>query len=381
LVNHNRFFIIFIAALTNTMKIQIKLHQTIIVLFSLVLIACSGSDFDKRLLVKAAGKPGEIILVMDSIQWKGELGTAMRRALNTEVPGLGRPEPLFLVRYIEPTLFNSVLNKTKNIILVATLDSKTKGGSVVRNFMSPNYIQENPDKFVISQKDIYASDQEVLYLFSASAGELADRIDNNQSLIRNFFNQKEKERLLQSMYVAKERTGFSSKMKEEHGFDLRIPNGYRLEANQPNFVWFRSPGEIDKNIFVYQTQYTNESVFENRNIISLRNEVAGENIFEDPADPSSFVTTDTINISSVFRLVKFNEKFSKEVRGIWKTNNLSMGGPFLGYVFVDEANNILYYIEGFVIAPGKNKREPLRELEAILSTFRTISELDGESSS
>ena len=79
-----------------------------------------------------------IILVMDSVQWKGELGTAMRRALNTEVPGLGRPEPLFLVRYIEPTLFNSVLNKTKNIILVATLDSKTKGGSVVRNFMTPN---------------------------------------------------------------------------------------------------------------------------------------------------------------------------------------------------------------------------------------------------
>lgn len=363
------------------MKIRVKLHQTVIVLFSLALIACSDSGIDQRLLTKAAGKPGEIILVMDSVQWKGVLGDALRKTLNTEVPGLGRPEPLFYVRNIEPTLFNSVLNKTKNIILVATLDSKTKGGIIVRNFMSPNYIQEHPEKFIISQQDIYASGQEVLYLFSATEQELADRINDNKNLIRNFFNEKEKARLIQSMYVAKERTGFSTKMKEEHSFDLRIPNGYRLEANQPNFVWFRSPGVIDKNIIIYQTKYTSDEVFENSNIVALRNQVTGEYIFEDPEDPTSFITTDTVNIDAVFRLVKFNGKFSKEIRGIWKANNLSMGGPFIGYVFVDETSNILYYIEGFIIAPGKNKREPMRELEAILSTFKTTSELDDQSSS
>ena len=220
------------------MNILLKLRHKVLFTILSAMLACSGGDFDQRLLTKAAGRPGEVILVMDSVQWKGELGDAMRKTLNVEVPGLGRPEPLFMVRYIEPTLFNSVLNKTKNVILVATMDSKTKGGSIVRNFMSPNYIQENPDKFVISQKDIYASNQEVLYLFSTTEAELANKVNANKSLIRNFFNQREKERLVQSMYVAKERTGFSTKMREEHNFDLRIPNGYRLEANDPNFIWW-----------------------------------------------------------------------------------------------------------------------------------------------
>ena len=360
------------------MKIKIKLHQSLLILFFLGLIACSESDFDGRLLTKAAGKPGEIILVMDSVQWDGELGAAMRKTLNTEGPGLGRPEPLFYVRYIEPTLFNSVLNKTKNVILVATLDSKTKGGSVVRNFMTPNYIQENPDKFIISQKDIYASGQEVLYLFSATEQELVTRVNNNKEVIRNFFNQKEKERLIASMYVAKENTGVSNRMLEEHDFMLRLPVGYRLEANESDFVWFRSPGEIDKNIFVYQTMYDSDEAFESKNIIGLRNQITGQHIFEDPAKPNSYVTTDTVNIPTVYRSVKFYKKYSKEIRGIWKANNLSMGGPFLSYIFVDEATNRLYYIEGFVVAPGKNKREPMRELEAILSTFRTASELNSQ---
>jgi hypothetical protein len=360
------------------MKVKMKLHQSFLILFSIGLLACSESDLNNRLLTKAAGKPGEIILVMDSLQWQGELGTVLRKTLNIEVPGLGRPEPLFYVHYVEPTLFNSVLNKTKNIILVATLDSKTKGGQVVKNFMTPNYIQDNPDKFIISQKDIYASGQEVLYLFSGTEQELVARINKNRALIRNFFNQKEKERLLASMFVAKEKTGISNRMLKEHGFMLRIPNGYRLEANEADFVWYRSPGAIDKNIFVYYTTYNSDKAFENKNIIALRNRITGQYIFEDPEDPQSFIIADTVNIPTVYRSVKFNKKYSKEIRGIWKANNLSMGGPFMAYIFVDETNDRLYYIEGFIVAPGKNKREPMRELEAILSTFKTASELKSQ---
>ncbi len=59
-----------------------------------------------------------------------------------------------------------------------------------------------------------------------------------------------------------------------------------------------------------------------------------------------------------------------EVRGLWRTNNYSMGGPFLGYAIVDEVQGNLYYIEGFTYAPGKNKREIMRELEAVLWSFK-----------
>jgi hypothetical protein len=64
-----------------------------------------------------------------------------------------------------------------------------------------------------------------------------------------------------------------------------------------------------------------------------------------------------------------------ELRGLWRTNNKSMGGPFISYALVDQDRGLLYYIEGFTFSPGKPQREIIRELEAILKTFQTSSEL------
>jgi hypothetical protein len=52
-----------------------------------------------------------------------------------------------------------------------------------------------------------------------------------------------------------------------------------------------------------------------------------------------------------------------------------MGGPFVGFAMVDEATQQFYYIEGFTFSPGREQREIIRELEAILSTFRLSTEI------
>ena len=342
----------------------------LLTLFSLTFISCDFDSNGERLLVKASGKPGEILLIMDSAQWKGKLGQALRSTLNQDLVGVSRPEKLFTVRFIEPTLFNSVLNKARNLIFVATLDSKTQGGLTVRNFLTKNYIQDNPDKFIISQKDIYASGQDALYLFSANEDELAEKILNNKATIVNFFNQKEKERLLQNLYVAKEQTSVSDFMMRDYGCSVRVPNGYQIAANEPGFVWLRNVGETDKNIFVSFRDYTSESIFEKRNLVGLRDSITRVHVFEDPENDNSYTKIDTINIETEVITTQLNGNYAKRLRGIWKANNLTIGGSFVSYVFVDEENNRLYYIDGFVIRPGKNKREALRELEVILTTFK-----------
>jgi hypothetical protein len=84
------------------------------------------------------------------------------------------------------------------------------------------------------------------------------------------------------------------------------------------------------------------------------------------------ITEPIVPIDSVSMTLR--NKYTVEVRGVWKLKNNSMGGPFLGYVFVDESLGRLYYVEGFVYAPGKKKRNIIRELETILWTFETQSE-------
>jgi len=352
----------------------------IIILFSLVVFSCEFDENSNRLLVKASGTPGEIILVMDSSQWKGELGDALRETLLAYVPGVARPEKLFIVRHIEPTLFNSVLNKARNLIFVATLDSKTAGGVTVRNFMTKNYIQENPDKFIISQKDIYASGQDAIYLFSATAEELTERILNNKATLVNFFNKKENERLMHSLYVSNEEKSVSSYLSKNYGFSVRVPNGYRIEVDDSAFVWLRSVGEIDKNVFISYRDYTDDKIFKNSNLIGLRDSLTKNNVFDDPADLDSYIRADTIHLETEFITTKFYGQYAKRIRGIWMANNLTIGGSFVSYAFVDQETNRLYYLDGFVVSPGKKKRETLRELEVILKTFQTPKEVKKDKS-
>ena len=343
-------------------------------LLTSIIYSCDIDENSGRLLVKGSGTPGEIILVIDSVQWQGELGNVLRETLLADVPGVSRPEKLFTVRYIEPTLFNSVLNKARNIIFVATLDSQTKGGETVRNYMTDNYIQEHPDKFIISQKDIFASSQDVLYLFSATTDELVERVRNNKATIQNFYNQKENERLLKSLFAAKEEKSVSNHLQNTYGYSIRVPNGYRIEANDQNFMWLRSVGEIDKNIFIAYTEYTNDKIFDNSNLIGLRDSITQFNVFEDPADADSYVKVDTIHLETEFISTKFYGQYAKRIRGIWVANNLTIGGSFVSYIFVDPDTNRLYYLDGFVVSPGKKKRETLRELDVILKTFKTAKE-------
>ncbi len=354
--------------------------KTIFLIILLSTFSCSEEMMNERLLVEASGKPGELFVVMDSIQWKGELGELIKSSVVSNVPGLPQNEPYFKVHYIEPTQFKSFLRNVTNILFVATLDSKTKGGAIVRSYITPEYIKEHPDKYRISQKDVYAKGQSVLYLFNASQDELAIKISENEGFIRNFFNEKEKERLKRTLYKSKEKIGINNTLLKKHNFYMRIPNGYRIEEDEPGFVWIRQPDAgnkgIDKNIFVTSTAYITEDAFKKSEIIVWRDKITREKIFEDPDMKGSYMETDTVNIRVEYNSVDLGGNFAKEIRGIWRTHTKGIGGTYLSYVVLDKESNRIFYVDGFVVSPGVPKRETMRELETILSTFRTKSQME-----
>lgn len=356
-----------------------RLLKIIALLIFFTTISCSDEMMNERLLVDASGKPGELFIVMDSSQWNGELGEIIKSAVSSDVPGLPRDEPYFDIHFIEPTQFKSFLRKVTNILFVATLDSKTQGGKVVRNFITEKYIIDNPDKYRISQEDVYAKGQSVLYLFGANQDKLATQLAQNEGFIRDFFNGKEKERLSKKLYKSKEKKALSNTLLKKHNFYMRIPNGYRIEEDSPNFVWLRLPDNgnlgIDKNIFVTSTAYVSEEAFKKSNIIAWRNEITREYIFEDPEVADSYMETDTVNIRVDYSSLEIGGNFAKQIRGIWRAHTFGIGGSYISYVVLDNDAKQIFYIDGFVVSPGSDKRETMRELETILSTFRTKSQM------
>jgi hypothetical protein len=167
-------------------------------------------------------------------------------------------------------------------------------------------------------------------------------------------------------------------MRKDFNCEMKVPFGYQLVMNEPDFLWVRQINpQDDKDIFIARKKYTSPEQFKKDSLIAFRDEVCRKNIFEDPERSDTYLLTETsIPYKPVItREINFNKKFAVEMRGLWRTNNLTMGGPFLGYAFVDEAQGLLYYIEGFTFSPGKDQREIMRELETILYTFKVSSEL------
>jgi len=134
---------------------------------------------------------------------------------------------------------------------------------------------------------------------------------------------------------------------------------------------------VDKDIFITWKPYESEYQLLPDSLVAWRNNVAQRYLFEDPDNPVSYILTETeVPFKPVIaRQSRLNNYYAMELRGLWRTNNKSMGGPFVGYSLVDEPRGLLYYIEGFTFSPGKPQREIMRELETILKTFQTSSDL------
>ena len=61
------------------------------------------------------------------------------------------------------------------------------------------------------------------------------------------------------------------------------------------------------------------------------------------------------------------KQYAAELRGLWKMENgISMGGPFVSITTLDEKRNKVVTVEGFVFAAGLEKRNYLRQVEAIV---------------
>jgi hypothetical protein len=345
------------------------------VLAALLAVACAD-DRKAENLPPATGVSGDIYLVMDSLQWEGPLGFLMDSLLNAEMRGLPREEGIFRSRWIDPRKLNFVLKQRRNLIFLTTLDAQGQGAAAIRKMFGPESIErikKDTTLFVTTESNLFANGQEVMFLFSQTEEELIRKITQNATRVVEHFNVTELKRLSASLMKSGRQKGVSDWLQQHYGVELQVPFGYKLVENNPEFLWVRQINpKDDRNIFIARTPYVSTAQFDFANMIRFRNEVCRKYLFEDPDIPDSYLVTETevpfIPVEA--RKVRLGGVFATELRGLWRTYNKSMGGPFVGFALVDERAQQFYYIEGFTFAPGREQREIIRELEAILFTFK-----------
>lgn len=348
-----------------------------VLIFVFLVVLATGCDKEKNseYLPKATGKPGEIVLIVDSIQWKGKLGSELKKIFRAEVPGLPQDEPMFKVIWVHPERNLRLLTNLRNLVYVFTLDQNTRGSKILKEGISPetvSRIQQDTSFYLSTIRDEYAKGQEVMYLFGDTEENLIRHLKKDGKKIIDHFNKLEKERLARNLFNNKSTEGVSAFLRREQKVEISIPVGYKLADKRDDFVWLRQINpDTDKDIFITWKPYESEYQFLPDSIIAWRDATAKKYLFEDPKNPISYLVTEREDADVLFQQVNFNNQFAMEIRGLWRTNNRTMGGPFLGYAIADQPQGRLYYIEGFAFAPGKDKREFVRELETILWSFKT----------
>ena len=355
-----------------TRKIMKSLAHILLFLVSIALFSCgengNASDSTKP---KARGSIGEIMLAIDSTKWAGPVGEELRDIFEADLPGMLRSESMFKVHRVDPRAMNRMLKMYTNLIYVTTFDDK-RGGSQIINAQfskeSKEKAQADPNLYSLRMEDEYAIGQEVLYLFGNTEEELIANLRKNKDRLQNLFEVRERGRLEKPLFSRKNSTA-EYEARTKLGIKISAPASYQIAKTTEDFLWMRSPTPTERrpdiSIFFHETDYTSEEQTFPANILTLRDSITKKHIFGDPDDPSSFVVSEK-QIPPAFRNMVINDNFTVEIRGTWKTNNLSMGGTYLGYLMVDEAKGKLYYMEGFIYFPNEIHRDALREIQTIL---------------
>ena len=329
-----------------------------------------------QFLADASGEPGEIVIVMNKNKYDGPLGDAIKEVFREPVPGLTRSEPMFTIRVIEPFEFNRIFKLSRNLVYVVSLEGNSAADKWLQGTFSETSKQtilNDPDRFMQTSDNQFAKGQKVLQLFGKDDNTLIKNLLDNSEVIQNYFNIAEKERLANSLRMTTASRGILNKVNDQLGISIKIPGSYELAMLKDDFMWARYLPAVgpSKNLFVYVKDYKSQDEFQHDNIIKLRDEIGKKYIYGDPENPESFMITENKYMKPVFRNINFRDKYTVEMKGAWKTNNFSVGGTFVSYTFVDDEKGKLYYIEGFVIYPNEDHRELIREMESLLTTFRT----------
>jgi len=331
------------------MKAILKSLFTLLFLSAIVISITSCDEINERVLPTISGKSGDLLVVVDSNYWNYKTGAAIQTIFSTEQVGLPQREAKFNLIKIPHRSFARIFHTMRNVIMV-DIDPKKK------------------TKISISE-DVWAETQLVVTITAPDDKTAAATIKKNAATLLDYFNDRERKRL-QSKYRVNANSKNAKYLEKQFGVKISLDDLYVVAKETDDFIWMRKDkmaGEhpISYGMMIYTYPYTSDSTFDVHQLVAKRNEMTKEHVVG--SVEGSYVQT---YLEYVPREKEINLKgiYVKELRGLWQMKGDFMGGPFVSYTMVDEPNNRVITIDGYIYAPKFDKRELIRELEALALT-------------
>ncbi len=321
-------------------------HTKIMVLiFVLATYSCTNKE-RTPLLPTIAGRAGDVTVVANDAEWDTEVGDEFRRIFERGYQMLPQYEPVFDVIHVTHKTFGNVFKSQRNIVIAEILPRHTK------------------PKIAVA-KDVWAKPQIVISLYGADGKAIVALLKKYDNKIIDLLEDMERKRLM-DIYKKNRDMAVGLKLQEEHNISVNIPKGYNLDVDSSDFVWLnQETGSKIQGILIYHYNYTDENTFTLEYLISKRDKFLRKYLHGDEA--GSYMTTEKEFLPLFSEYSLRGSRYVAELRGLWKmAEGVSMGGPFVSITTLDEKRNRVVTVEGFVYAAGFNKRNYVRQVEAII---------------
>lgn len=327
-----------------------KTSMTFIAAALLILQSCGDSSLT-RTLPNVSGSSGEVLVVADRALWESRTGEIIRLELAADLRGLPQPEPAFNLLQVSPAGFTNLFLVHRNVVIIDTDPNISGAGLTVT-------------------RNQWAETQIVLRLSARDTSELSGALRRFGSEIRERIDEAERLRLTSWLResAGKEREAVGT---GNNRLEILLPAGYKKDFGRDSILMISA-----------ETPQTTQSV-----IVSYGNPAVSRIGCIELADMTEKITSAEVKGPDGGSFMAIEKKvpvvcrsFTRdntqyiEMRGLWTLEGGFMGGPFISYAWIDTVALRTVVVTGFVYAPKRDKRELLRQVEALMYSVRRSSE-------
>ena len=305
----------------------------------------------------SSGKTLELMVVAPNSVCSGTTQGVLDSLFETPQVALNQPEPRFDVVHIVPSSFdgNTMFQSHRNILI----------------------LEVNPQNIckVYLEQDKWSVPQVVIRMTAPDRASLDSMLlANGERLLKEYYNQEY--RRMDRVFSKAPAYKIVKLLKEKYGFTLSIPEEFALAKmkEESDFTWIlKQTKDFDLHLYVYSRESVGPQDFEEAGILDnidtmLRRYVPGPSEGSYPGvERRDFFYSRDVVLGDGIEAV--------ETRGLWRTYNDFMGGPFVCYTFTLPESGKVYTLMGSVYSPSQRnrmvmKRDLLMQLDGICRSIK-----------
>jgi hypothetical protein len=265
---------------------------------------------------------------------------------------------------LQPLEMFDTYQSRRNLLFMGLTDGRDQVSEFINSALSAQ-IKESIVKgeaFEIFKPDLFATEQEVIFLSALDTETLKKNLSDRKELIYNRLNESHFHRLKNAMFLKGEQLVLEDYLMKDYGWKIRIQHDYEIvkEVEDKSFVWFRRLNP-DRCLFIYRFPYKNLDDDGNW-LYNLRDSLTTVHFEADSIDKED----------TYIQFIQFLGKEAKKLTGVWQNHQHYIGGPFRTYAFTDATQKYIYLIDMTVTAPGERKKPYLDQLEIMAQTFQLV---------